>query len=193
MKSKKTTAGILLMMIAFIATVTFSVIDHFSNTKKVAELEKNNVCTEHLQTIERLQNEIAVLENIEHGQNDNSADIVGEKARFFLQTFYCSPKQAEDVRPLMTTTAYNNLYEKVDQGGAGIGTNENYQVSITDEQAYYTQTGEAAADVLIMATLNVRTPAGGTSTPLIFQAEMVYQNDTWLVSKILKNSTVRYQ
>lgn len=193
MKNKKI-LGIILIVVAFVGLTLWGLFNYSSREemKKQLNVEAENKCIEYEKTIARLQNELNQWQDKEQGEENNTEKVIGEKAWFFLQTFYCSTNQAEDVNPLMTSEAYKKLYSNVNDNGAGIGTNENYQVTVKKQSIYYTKLSSTTADVFIMADLNVKTPANTSTSPLLFHAEMTYTDGLWLVSKILLNSTVRY-
>ena len=57
------------------------------------ELKDRESCTEHIETIERLQNELSELQNQQKGAETNNETNIKEKALFYLNTFYSADQE----------------------------------------------------------------------------------------------------
>lgn len=187
--TNRTVKGIIIISVIFIALIGCTSFFAIQYTNMKEELEQRASCTEHEQTITRLQSEIQSLQDQIRGAETNNKEEIGEQAMFFLDTFY-SADQEKNIKPLMTEEAYRELYSNDDYKWTQ--TTSTYKVTINNENIYYSKLSDTKCDVLILADFNVNSSTGNSTTPFLFHIEMTYQSDSWLVSDIIENTTIRY-
>lgn len=185
----KKTKGIVIIAIVFVILITLTGFFAVRYANMREELEQRESCTDHEQTITRLQGEVQALQDQIEGSQTNNQDEIKEKAMFFLNTFY-GADQEQNIKPLMTDEAYKKLYSTDDYRWSQ--TTSTYKVTINNENIYYNKISDTQCDVLILADFDVDSSTGSSSTPFLFHIEMTYQSGSWLVSEILENTTIRY-
>lgn len=146
-----------------------------------------NPCTDHENTISALQEELVKERKQKTAAENNTEQLVCQKAEFFLDTFYNSENQQQAIKNLMTDTAYQKLYTDTPHGD-GTGASD-YSVTFSELHSYYKKIDDNTADVLILADMSVNFSSGSTTAPILFQVTMTFEQD-WLVSEILQNSMV---
>lgn len=187
--TNRTVKGIIILTVIFISLIGCTSYFAVQYVDMKEELEQRESCTEHEQTINRLQSEVQALQDQVEGAETNNEDEIGERAMFFLNTFY-SADQEQNIKPLMTADAYQKLYSNDDYKWTQ--TTSTYKVTISNENIYYSRISDTQCDVLILADFNVKSSTGNSTTPFLFHIEMTYQSGSWLVSNIIENTTIRY-
>lgn len=184
--------GIIILAIIFlvlVVTTTVCCFKYADMKETITTLQAQKDCTEHEKTIARLQTEINELRDKAEGLESNTETNISEQALFFLNSFY-SDNQAQNLKPLMTENAYEELFSSTTV--LEYQTSSSYKVSFSNENVYYQKLSDTEADVLILADFNVDSPSGVTSSPFIFHIRMEYKGGAWLVYDILQNSTLQY-
>lgn len=181
--------GIIILAITFIALIIATGFFGIRYADMKDELKDRESCTEHIETIERLQNELSELQNQQEGAETNNETNIKEKALFYLNTFY-SADQEKNIKPLMTEEAYKKLYSTDTYRWTQI--TSDYKVTINNPIIYYTKISNTECDVLIFADFDVDSLSGNTSSPFIFHIEMIYEGGNWLVSDIIQNTTIQF-
>ena len=140
--------GIIILAITFIALIIATGFFGIRYADMKDELKDRESCTEHIETIERLQNELSELQNQQKGAETNNETNIKEKALFYLNTFY-SADQEKNIKPLMTEEAYKKLYSTDTYRWTQI--TSDYKVTINNPIIYYTKISDTECDVLIFA------------------------------------------
>lgn len=181
--------GVVIIAVTFVILITTTGFFAIKYSDMKEELANRESCTEHLEIIERLQEQISDLQNKQEGSKTNNEKTIKDKALFYLKTFY-SADQEKNIKPLMTDEAYQELYSTDEYRWTQV--TSDYKVSINNATSYYSKISDTKCTVLILADFDVDSSSGSTSSPFIFQIEMQYQHGNWLVSEILKNTMIQY-